>query len=493
MKRLIIFIAILVACPLFWQSCIEDESVGIVRDLVDIEIKTERDTFYADFGLECRFSVEVSQSEDMELEYEWKVASLEQKDTLEVVCTEPEFRYAFKDLGEFRVRLKVTNRDGSSYHFFTAFVRTPYEDGLLVLSEDNNRVGRTSFLRVIKHPDEIVNGNETFNTRLLEGINPEFPLQEVKDVTWYDNKIYLLTDGGKKINVYDMHSLDYINFYDVDQDNPGLRLRCFSQSDVPFSMGEMIMIGEEGGTWIFNLDTYFLMPDTKLYPGKRFDKLYSFSIGGGDRNALLVNFEDSYICHQVFGSWPGPSYNSGSYFRDRRILNLMADHECRLKAITTDPQDPLAVKITTFDAMGQYHFFVGFSGAFDNPNTVDYRAASPLTLTREVDMLTNSKYYVAYYPRGGELYEWVYSGESPKLPDDPVWTTEGEITCMALCPNGDKRYLYLGIWNPAAQEELKGSVYIMDVVTHKILKEYRGIADKPFKIIYKTMDDSVYW
>ena len=489
MKKLIIFIIALVSFPIFWQSCIDDESVGIIRELSKIDIKTEQDTFYADFGLECRFAVEVSQTEDMELKYEWKVASINQKDTLEVVCTEPEFRYAFKDLGEFRVRLKVTNRDGSTYHFFTAFVRTPYEDGLLVLSEDDNRVGRTSFLRVVKHPDEIVNGDETFNTRLLEGINPEFPLQGIKDVTWYNDKIYLLTEEGKKIYVYDMHSLDYINFYDVDQDNPGLRLRCFNRSDAPFSMGNVVMTGEEGGTWIFNLDTYFLMPDTKLYPGKKFEKLYSFSIGGGDSNGLLVNFEDSYICHQVFNAWPGPINSSGSYFNDRKIVNLVS--ECRLMVITVDPQDPLSVEITKFDPMGKGFFRL--TGAFDNPYNMNYQAEKPLTLVQETDMLMNPKYYVAYYTRGGELFEWIYSGETPKLPNTPVWTTEGEITCMALCPNSDKRYLYLGIWNPAAQEELKGSVYIMDVVTREIIREYRGIADKPMKIIYKTMDDSVYW
>lgn len=90
------------------------------------------------------------------------------------------------------------------------------------------------------------------------------------------------------------------------------------------------------------------------------------------------------------------------------------------------------------------------------------------------------------------MYEWAYSGTTPKLPKDPVLTVEGEITCMCLNPDSQKKYLYLGVWNPSAQEELKGSLYIMDASTCKVIKEYRGIADKPLKIMYKPIDDYTY-
>lgn len=484
------FIVILIAFPLFWQSCIEDDSVGRIRELSDIEIKVERDTFYAAFMEECTIPVEVSQTKDLALEYEWRLVPLKGGSELEVVSTDLEFHHAFDELGEFRVRLKVTNSDGSSYHFFTVFVQTPYEEGLLVLSEDDRHVGRSSFLRV-KHQDEIVKGNGTFITRAFEYINPEFPLKEVRDVTWYNDNIFLLTEGGKKIYVYDKKSFDFIYAFDVQEDNPGLQLRCFSQPDHPLSVGQVLMLGEDRSMWTFTYDPYFLMPDFEMYPEMKFDKLYAFFQESA--NSLLLNFEESYIYHQSLGRWPSNAYNSGTYFFDRNIVNLVADHEDRLRVITTDPQDPLSVRITSYDAMGKRSGFFGYTSAFLNPVDFNYQADEPLALTRKVDMLTNPKFYVTYYACGGELYEWVYGGLEPKLPKVPVLTVEGEITCMCLCPSSAKKYVYLGIWNPLAKEELKGSVYIMDAATRKIIKEYRGVADKPLKIIYKPIDETVYY
>lgn len=489
MKKFII--AIFICLPIFWQSCIEDDSVGIIRSISDIEIGVEKDSFYADFGNEFVIPVEVSQSKELELTYEWSVVKEKKDEAMKVVCSTPEFRYTFDELGEFRVRLKVSNQDGSAYHFFKIFVQTPYEEGLLVLSEDEHRVGRSSFLRVKKHPDEIVVGDGVFATRVFEKINPEFPLEGIKDMTWYEKKVYLLAGDGTKIHVYDRQSFDYINTYNVGEENPGLRLRCFSQSVPPFSMGKTLMIGEEGGTWIFDYNLSFLMPDLDLFADKKFDKLYAFS--NQNCNVLLVNFEESYICHQFLGQWPCKPYNSGNDFSDRTIVNLVADNEKRLRVITTDPGNPLSVRMTKYGVMSEFSWSIfGFTGAFLEPKNTEYQADEPLTLTRETDMLTNPSFYVTYYTRGGELYEWAYSGTTPKLPKDPVLTVEGEITCMCLNPDSQKKYLYLGVWNPSAQEELKGSLYIMDASTRKVIKEYRGIADKPLKIMYKPIDDYTY-
>ena len=84
-------------------------------------------------------------------------------------------------------------------------------------------------------------------------------------------------------------------------------------------------------------------------------------------------------------------------------------------------------------------------------------------------------------PKGNKLYEWIYKGFT--LPETPLMTLDGEITCMQL--SSDEKYVYLGIWNPGAEEELKGSIYILEMDTKKIVREYRGVADKPLKIFYK--------
>ena len=41
------------------------------------------------------------------------------------------------------------------------------------------------------------------------------------------------------------------------------------------------------------------------------------------------------------------------------------------------------------------------------------------------------------------------------------------------------------MWNPSAETELKGSVLVYDVEKMKVVKEYKGVADRPIKILYK--------
>ena len=100
-------------------------------------------------------------------------------------------------------------------------------------------------------------------------------------------------------------------------------------------------------------------------------------------------------------------------------------------------------------------------------------------------MIENSVFHVCFYTNGSALYQWKMIEETTivPLPTDPVYTADGEITCFASSTN--EKYLYLGVWNPSAETELKGSVLVYDVENHKVVKEYPGIADKPIKILYK--------
>lgn len=181
MKRSITYILILLAFLGLGQSCIDDDSVGMVRDLSIINIQTVQDTFYVNFGEESTLPVTVTQTGSGNLTYEWGWGDVDSqgtiKDSLKVISTEPVLHYTFRKLGQFKVRLRVTNEDGSSFYYFELYVRSPFQEGILVLSEDENKLGRTSFLRV-KHPDEVVTGDEEFNLHAFEGVNPEIVLND---------------------------------------------------------------------------------------------------------------------------------------------------------------------------------------------------------------------------------------------------------------------------------------------------------------------------
>ena len=486
MKRSIVIIILLFVFPGVWQSCIDDDSVGFVRELSMVNIESKDSVYYTNFGEEFVIEPTVSQTrEGGEIKYEWGYTGVRSngglKDSLRLISTEPVLHHAFRELGHFRIRLRATNEDGSSFAYYDVYVRTAFEQGLLVLSKDENNLGRTSFLRV-KEPGEIVDGTEeTFILHALEGVNPEIKLNDPQDITW-GTYMMILTEGGKVIYRYDKMSFDYLNSLPIDGEIPGLRLKKFCATNPPAGGGVSLGWGMNGDTWVIDYNMGIVTPDGSFSPGENFDKLYFHESGN---NVLFVNFEKSYINHASGYMWPSSRFSSGDHFKEKNIVNLVGDDADQLSVVTTDLLDTQLVTVTSYTTMNGYGGFPWapqFTGAFMNPKDTTYRANGPLTLTRETEMLTNKAYRVTFYTRGNELYQWIYSGL--KLPDTPLLTLDGEITCMTLSP--DNNHLYLGIWNPSAREELKGSIYIMDMNTSKIVKEYRGVADKPMKIMYKN-------
>lgn len=479
MKRIVLYILTSLACLGIWQSCIEDESVGAIRDLSLIHIEAAQDTFYVDFGLDSKIEASVTQTGEGNMTYEWSWGTLNDAgsivDSLEIISRDPVLHYSFRKLGQFRVRLRVTNEDGSSFYYFHLFVRTPFQEGLLVLSEDENNVGRTSFLRT-KGPQDVVTGEEEFMVNACEKVNPEVVLNHPQDVSWYQQKLFLVSDRGKVIHEYDKVTFDYLNTIRVDQEYSEASLRNFvllENSPMYKSLGW----GQDGKIWSIDYELGLVTPNTESFTEEKYDKVYF----QGGKNALFVNFEESYLNHVLSVSYPNQRFSSDDIFNGQYIVNFMADEGNRLHVITTDPENPLSVTITYFDDMTARAGFFNFKGAFQNPKTSSYQAAQPITLTRKSVMLTNNIYYVTFYAQGNELYEWIYKGFT--LPETSLMTLDGEITCMQL--SSDEKYVYLGIWNPGAEEELKGSIYILEMDTKKIVREYRGVADKPLKIFYK--------
>ena len=484
MKKLVVIMILLSVFPGVWQACIDDESVGYVRELSIINIESEEDMFYANFGEELTIEADISQTGEGNISYEWAWGELGSdgsvRDSLRVISTEPVLHYAFRKLGQFKVRLKATNEDGSSFCYFVVYVRAAYEKGLLVLSKDEKNLGRTSFLRV-KEPGEIVTGNEEeFVLHACEGVNPGIELDDPRDIMitgGSNSAMMILSDGGSVIYRYDKKSFEYLNSILVDKDIPGLRLEkiCGNNSGASYGWGQ------DGYTWVIDYLMGIVMPDDSFSPEEKFDKLYYHANGN---NVFFVNFEESYINHAKGNMWPSSRFTSEDHFKGRYIVNLMGDVSDQLNEITTDSQDAQSVTITTYTTLngsGGLPWAPVWTGGFRNPKDTTYHADKPLTLTRETEMLTNGDFRVTLYTRGNELYQWIYSGKT--LPDTPLLALDGEITCMALSPN--KKHVYLGIWNPSAKEELKGSIYILDMKTSQIVKQYRGVADKPMKIMYK--------
>lgn len=71
------------------------------------------------------------------------------KDTLHVVSTDPELKYAFRELGTFALRLKVDNGETTIFKFFILQIDTEFSEGITILSRDDAGKGRLSFMKTL--------------------------------------------------------------------------------------------------------------------------------------------------------------------------------------------------------------------------------------------------------------------------------------------------------------------------------------------------------
>ena len=99
---------------ILFHACIDDDSTLPVKAISEISIQAPSDTINLDFGFELVYEPEIEQTmEDMELSYEWSYHGYTKtsiggtvKDSLKFLSNERVLRYAFKKLGEYKLRLK---------------------------------------------------------------------------------------------------------------------------------------------------------------------------------------------------------------------------------------------------------------------------------------------------------------------------------------------------------------------------------------------------
>lgn len=473
MNRMTKYLLILSFVLAGMSACIDDKSKDAHIQLSHITIQSERDTFYCDYGSVQEIQANVSQDMDgQELHYEWRaryiLADGEEKqdvDSLKYISTEPVLKYSFPQLGEFQVRLRVSNEDVSEMHYYRVFVQTGFNEGLLVLSADEQKKGRTSFLRTQNENDLVTGSEYEFKLNAFEAVNPEFPFNDPTDVVKEGQRLAISCREDQVIYIFNNKTFDLLSRVDLKVDFAWMR---------PIKMGNIMatntvpVLSERGDFGQLNLQ-YGFVYDDGFYPETSvYDRYYSTKNGVH----CFVDNENSRIDYFRYRA-----FNSGDIFKGYHINNVFITNSNDLWTVATNEKSG-RVKITKFSK------FDFFQGPFTE-ESASLETATIATLTEEAQMIENSVFHVCFYTNGSALYQWkmMEGAAIVPLPTDPVYTAEGEITCFASSTN--ERYLYLGVWNPSAETELKGSVLVYDVQSHQIVKEYPGIADKPIKILYK--------
>lgn len=494
MKK-ILALATIVLCT---AACINDDSDLPIKEISNISIFSPSDTINVDYGFELSYEPDsIKQTIDgVDLSYEWAYQSLSKNsfgsvvlDSLKVISNERVLKHTFKKLGEYRLRLKVSNQYGSSFKQYVLMVQAPFDSGLLVLSADNNKKGRVSFLRPLTREEIVAGKKETFHTDALSQVNPNIVLRDPGWVEKIGPDIFITSIEEKKVYRVDSKTFELYNITNFEEDTPGtIPTRILSKDR---SITNYFVVNANGGLTQVNyksdiaFDGSYIISENPIID-KVFTKItnefntfymrcYHYMLNY-ETSTLYYNFDLRQNCQKyTYTGWD--------------LINVCMDDEQNDRLIVQSKNDPTQIRIYRgycMDASGALMY-----GDYYTYNTDE------MTLTRESMIQTNNTYRVAFYNNRNKLYRWNHQAAQPKFPTIPIIELDEqcEITCFDFDPDyyNYHQEIYVGVYDPRLPGKMKGCVYVyhadqIDESTGqlKLLRKYEGIADRPIRVFWKN-------
>lgn len=397
------------------------------------------------------------------LKYEWEI-------NYQIFSTEKKLVYPCSKLGTFLVRLKVSNADGSTFKSFKLNVNSAYEEGLLVLAEDDNGEGTLAFMR--KYTDaEIAAGKvESFVNNCFTLNNPGLKLgKSPTDIAKRLQQVYITSKGERKVYLINNKTFEL----EASVVAPDLVDFKPLKINLPDNEGRSAVVLCEKGK-IYNLAVleYLVSPDVK-FPVNVVEKMAL----GFDYNDTYNYFWDSSASMIKEVSYYG-SATSKNDFQGRNMVqffyaNSAVASEVGFYVISYDIANPSVYTKTVYN-----------SNLSVNKGTAILTGGISSTLNTNSIVEVNTTYKKIVYSNGNKIYSWFYTGtDSPTAPF--ITVDAGVVTGMGQSPDG--KLLYVGIYNAVAAG-LKGSIYVYNMDNGALITKHVGVTDKPVKLFYKNKD-----
>lgn len=486
---------------LMGYACIEDDSTLPDKPISEITITSEATELNLDFGYPLIIEPQIEQTmPEMELTYEWAYHGYVRsplggliRDSLHLISTEPVFNHSFKQLGQYRIRLKVSNAHCSAFSYYDVNVIAPYNQGIFILSADENKNGRVSFMRPLTNDEIRAGKQEHFYTSAFETVNPDYPLNDPVDAVKIAADLFILSRADKTIYRANSKTFELYNVIDLKEVFPNDVPQAIVSMDR--SITDLFVLTEQGNFINVNYNTDIVFDGGPVFRNMpKIDRFYEkilnepvppqTSVTNMRSCHYFIDYESSTL-YFFFRCLP---YNYYTYhtFATQDLIAVVADKTPYTYLVGTSKSNPREVNITRGMIYNNRYCF------YPAPSTAKYIAEKDITLTRESIIQSNNPYNWIYYTNGNKVYRWNSRLAQVVLPDEPVITLDPacEITAMNFTADGGQMYIaFVDNRLPG----LKGCLYCYDANTIdpatnqlRVYKKYEGIADRPIKVFFKN-------
>lgn len=417
---------------------------------------------------------------DKDVTYQWAygpkntVNPIDEYDmsSMEVISDKPAINYVFSKLGSYILRLRVDNGESIEYKYFTLNVNSGLDEGLCILSNDEQGNGSLTFIKKRTAEEEEAQEQEIWPD-VFKTINPDFELKNLQDIF---------------MSVYKEASQILISTADE-------RGTIFKLEPKTFELMHMVRVGELFNTYVAGFTGitagsaayYTLMrgADNKTY---RYDLNGDFvgertdanAVGKVTANASLIYTTNnkSLLYNDSTLFQPGNGSTKAQLLAKHRIVNLATDRDKNVVYVLMQSKtDPTSYTIkSTTGSLGNYKAVIDFT-------------AESVNMDQNSIMVGSLNSSDIYYTYDNKVWRWGLTVAPPTSPVSGISIPAGETIChmatnyMYDFPDGtEETLLYIATYNESTK---KGSVFVYDIATETLVKTYKDVCDRPVKMMYK--------
>ncbi len=492
-------------------SCVDDETTSASRPLSEILIDstTIAPVYNIDKNEVLYISPRISQTgKPLELTYTWEVNQ-------EVFSHSQEFEYPAKFLGTFMCRLIVENEDGKSFYPFTVNVNSPYEEGIAVLSQDQEGKSMISFMLTPTEPG----AKRKFTTGDCFAVNNE-------DTRFASHAIDMVQSSGSLIiacqgaddwqnksitgNNDDVPTLYYLNEKTLVAENiltvteyPDFKPTHLIIPSVGASGVAYPVLCENGSIYEFSTTEGAIAKPTKLQ-SKYAQTCIAHDDGGTGWYFDLLFWDKAIgaLCEIYSGYGPyycGKKYHllrdecvgQENYFNGNDIVKMvlidLTDSQKRTERseVLVLTKNAFMTRKTILDTgFWVYDAANATNILYDNGGTTTACIGTDI-LNENTPCVANKTYYSLLFGKGNRLMRWNYTTQQTLDKADVLQTFGSENAVITdLVISRDHLTTYVAFYEPNRQG-LNGSVYVVSTDTGEILERYDNVCYRPTRMIYK--------
>lgn len=503
------------------SSCLDDQTTGAYKDVSDILISATDTVLLPSIGEEFVYdpSEIVSQTrEGYSLSYQWRLGKLKivnseytVKDSLKIISNEKVLRYTFYDMSPQYLRLRVTNEFGSTYQYFVVRPSSNFDEGLIILSGNDDGDAMLSMLNTFTDEEELL-GKEAGDFWFLGPEDMPVLKEGIVDLALIagrgdynvdkENYLYLLSKNKQCAYYLDHRTMEVIN-------------DSYKFSVAPLKVGLIYQRDETYGT---GFDLFAFCTDGDVHPfsfilGQEVDRYALADIHYWDRCQriklrsrerfawtfldVLLLFDDEHstasgLMNQAITNQKlaiGPKSFPGEDVINIGFLEANVGRY-DFYVVLQNKENPKKITVQKFSG------FIFWEDFFAAPATLSYsyelEEGEELSLTRESIMFNCFQHRNIVYNNKYKIFNWFPNATSaPALPsvnsascfDVRNVNPNAEITCMTL--DVSNNYLFVGVYDPTAAEDRKGSIYVLSTFDFSLVTKFENIAWKPIELYYK--------